>query len=209
VKPITEIDDPRLVKALAHPLRVHILRVLQDRVASPSELASELDVRLTNLSYHVRFLERLELLELVSTKPRRGAVEHYYRARGRLRITDKAWAQVPAIVKNAMVAATLDQTTRYVHAAASTGGLDHQLAHLCRQPMVLDEAGFKELAVAVKQLLERANGIEAGSAKRLAAHGAHEAHEIEAGLVMMLFEAQPSRTGVPIAEHAETPRARR
>jgi hypothetical protein len=75
--------------------------------------------------------------------------------------------------------------------------------------MVLDEAGFKELAVAVKQLLECANGIEAGSAKRLAAHGAHEAHEIEAGLVMMLFEAQPSRTGVPIAEHAETPRARR
>jgi DNA-binding transcriptional ArsR family regulator len=209
VKQITEIDDPRLVKALAHPLRVHILRVLEDRVASPSELASELDVRLTNLSYHVRFLERLELLELVNTKPRRGAVEHYYRARGRLRITDKAWAQVPAIVKDAMVAATLDQTTRYVHAAASTGGFDHQLAHLCRQPMVLDEAGFKELAVAVKRLLERANGIEAGSAKRLAANGAHETHEIEAGLVMMLFQAQSATTGLPNTERSETARARR
>ena len=32
---ITEIDDPRLVKGLAHPLRIHILRVLENRVASP------------------------------------------------------------------------------------------------------------------------------------------------------------------------------
>ena len=38
---ITEIDDPRLVKGLAHPLRIQILRVLENRVASPSEIAEE------------------------------------------------------------------------------------------------------------------------------------------------------------------------
>ena len=35
-RPITDIDDPRLVKALAHPIRVRILGILEDR--SPYEL---------------------------------------------------------------------------------------------------------------------------------------------------------------------------
>ena len=50
-----------IVLPLAHPLRIHILRVLQDRVASPSELADELQAKLPNVSYHVRFLEKLGL----------------------------------------------------------------------------------------------------------------------------------------------------
>jgi len=56
MKPITDIDDPRLVKALAHPLRIQILNLLRDRVASPSELADEIGAPLGNVSYHVRFL---------------------------------------------------------------------------------------------------------------------------------------------------------
>jgi DNA-binding transcriptional ArsR family regulator len=209
VKQITEIDDPRLVKALAHPLRVRILRVLQDRVASPSELATELEMRLTNVSYHVRFLERLDVIELVRTKPRRGAVEHYYRARGRLKITDKAWAEVPDIVKNAMVAATLDQIMRHVHMAASIGGFDHRLAHLSRQPMVLDDAGFTELAGATKELLERANEIEARCAQRLAADDDRETHEVDAALVLMLSGESAGTTGAPIAKQSKTHRAER
>src|SRR5690242_4966125 len=138
VKQITEIDDPRFVKALAHPLRIHILRILEDRTASPRELADELEAKLPNVSYHVRFLERLGLLELVDTQPRRGALEHFYRASGRLRVTGKAWAQVPDIVKNAMVAATLDQIVDYVKAGAMIGGFDRADAHASRQPVVLD-----------------------------------------------------------------------
>lgn len=195
VKQITEIDDPRLVKALAHPLRIQIMRVLQDRVASPSELADELGVKLPNVSYHVRFLERLDLLELVKTQPRRGALEHYYRARSRLRWTDRAWGQVPDIVKNAMVSATLDQIARYVQAAAAIGGFDRADAHTSRQPMVLDEKGYRELAAALKQLLEQANEIEAAAAKRIAS-GDHSHGELNIGLVMMLFEAPPPYAGI-------------
>jgi DNA-binding transcriptional ArsR family regulator len=195
VKQITEIDDPRFVKALAHPLRINILRVLQDRVASPSELADELGARLPNISYHVRILERLGLLELVKTQPRRGALEHYYRARSRLRWTDRAWGQVPDIVKNAMVSATLDQIARYVQAAAAIGGFDRADAHTSRQPMVLDQEGYRELAAALKELLERANEIEAGAAKRIAS-GNHKGDEFDVGLVMMLFEAPPPHAGI-------------
>ena len=55
-KPISEIEDPRLVKALAHPLRIRILGILEQRSATPKELAELLDVQLENLSYHVRTL---------------------------------------------------------------------------------------------------------------------------------------------------------
>jgi DNA-binding transcriptional ArsR family regulator len=195
VKHITEINDPRLVKALAHPLRVQILRVLQDRVASPSELSTELDVRLANLSYHMRVLARLGVIELVKTQPRRGAVEHYYRARGRLRVTDQASAQVPEIVKDAMISATLEQTTRYVHTSAAIGGFEGKDAHLSRRQIVVDKQGFTELAGAMRELLDRAAEIESASTERMIRVD-HRDGEISAGLVMMLFEAPPANTGL-------------
>jgi predicted transcriptional regulator len=48
--------------------------------ASPKELAGQLGEKLGNVSYHVRILARLGLIELVRETPRRGAVEHHYRA---------------------------------------------------------------------------------------------------------------------------------
>ena len=44
--PITNIDDPRYVKALSHPLRVRILAMLGERTASPSQLSQWLGATL-------------------------------------------------------------------------------------------------------------------------------------------------------------------
>jgi DNA-binding transcriptional ArsR family regulator len=186
MKAITDINDPRLVKALAHPLRVQILAVLQDRTASPSDLAEELKAPLGNVSYHVRILAKLDLLKLVRKRQRRGAIEHLYRANGRVRVSDRAWGQVPGIVKTAMVDATLEQVGRYVEQSASMGGFERPEAHIIRQPMRLDQKGWEELSAAVAELLQRANEIERESQERL--KGAEHEGELEAGLVMMLFE---------------------
>src|SRR5215210_100946 len=193
MKAINDINDPRLVKALAHPLRVRILGVLQDRVASPSDLSEELKAPLGNVSYHVRILAQLGLLKLVKKRPRRGAIEHYYEARSRVRVSDRAWGQVPKIVKEAMVDATLDQVSAYVEQSAATGGFERSDAHLMRQPLRLDDEGWQELSKEVAGLLERAKEIEAAAAQRL--NKADHDGELEAGLVMMLFEALPG--GVP------------
>jgi DNA-binding transcriptional ArsR family regulator len=183
---ITEIDDPRLVKGLAHPLRV-----LEARVASPSEIAEEIGAPLGNVSYHVRFLARVGLIELTSTKPRRGAVEHYYRAVGRVSVTDQAWAQVPDVVKNGMISATLDQAGRAISAAAAGGGFDRGDAVVARREMVLDEQGFAQFATELNGLLERVKEIERESAERLQAtpDDGDGVAELDAGLVMMLFES--------------------
>jgi DNA-binding transcriptional ArsR family regulator len=81
-------DDAALAaRALAHPLRARALELLAESPASPHELAGALRVPLTTVSYHVRTLSRLGFIELVAVVPRRGALEHRYIARARLRIT--------------------------------------------------------------------------------------------------------------------------
>jgi hypothetical protein len=61
--------------------------MLGDRVASPKEIADETGHPLGTVSYHVRELLKLECIELVDTTPRRGAIEHHYRALARATIT--------------------------------------------------------------------------------------------------------------------------
>ena len=189
MKTINEINDPRLVKALAHPLRVSILSALEHRIASPSQLAEELDVPLPNLSYHIRMLVQLDLLKLVKTRPRRGAIEHYYQAKGRVVVSDKAWGQVPTLVKEAMVSAALKQAGEFVDAGAARGGFEDESAHLSRQPLKLDAKAWKELAKKVSDLHEYAVGLQRESEKRR--NASDHLDEVDAGLVMMLFKAPP------------------
>lgn len=189
MKAINEINDPRLVKALAHPLRVSILSKLEHRIASPSQLAEELDVPLPNLSYHIRMLVQLDLLKLVKTRPRRGAIEHYYQAKGRVVVSDKAWGQVPTLVKEAMVSAALKQAGEFVDSGAARGGFEDEHAHLSRQPLKLDAKAWKELAKKVAELHEYAVGLQKESEKRR--NESDHLDEVDAGLVMMLFKAPP------------------
>src|SRR5690242_20802636 len=71
MKPRSDISDPRVIKALTHPLRVQILRALEERTASPSELADEIGAPLGNVSYHVRQLHSLGLIKLVKKTDRK------------------------------------------------------------------------------------------------------------------------------------------
>lgn len=80
------------LSAVAHPVRLQILRELRGpgvRTRSPKQLADGLGVPLGRLAYHVRELLRAEMVVLVRTEPRRGAMEHFYQltpaARVRLR----------------------------------------------------------------------------------------------------------------------------
>jgi DNA-binding transcriptional ArsR family regulator len=74
--------DPQLVKALSHPLRARALPLFADGPISPNQVAKRLKVDVTSLAYHVRVLRELGCIELVETKQRRGALEHFYRAAG-------------------------------------------------------------------------------------------------------------------------------
>jgi DNA-binding transcriptional ArsR family regulator len=188
VKPVPNIDDPRFVKALAHPMRVRILALLQERTATPRELAGWLGGTLGTVSYHVRALYDLGLLELVRTTQVRGAIAHHYRARERPRVSDEAWAAAPPIVKQAAVGATLLTVSDYAKASAEAGGFARDGARLERAAPRLDAKGWAQAAKAYEKLLAELEKIEAAAAERLA-KAPHDAGVADAAVVAMLFEA--------------------
>jgi len=188
VPPVRTIDDPRYVKALSHPLRVRILALLEEQEHSPVRLAERLHASLGTVSYHVRTLERLGLAELVRTTPRRGAIEHHYRAKDRPTVSDAAWAAAPPAAKQALIGATLQQVHDYADIANAAGGFDRGDAHLSRTPLQLDEEGWREVAGLLERLLAEVDSVEARAAERLAEAG-DDAAPVPAGLALMLFEA--------------------
>jgi DNA-binding transcriptional ArsR family regulator len=201
MRPYSDINDPRLIKALAHPLRVRILSVLETReLASPNELSEELGVSLGVVSYHVRRLHALGFLELVKRTPRRGAIEHHYRAKARPRVSDEVWAETPGIVKRAMVGATLDQITGYINAAAAGGGFDRTEAHLSRTVLMLDDEGWAQLAKEMIGWVEQIERIETEAQERIQASPGGEAESTakRSAAVLMLFES----AGVPEPDSA-------
>jgi DNA-binding transcriptional ArsR family regulator len=85
------LDYQRIAEAFVHPLKLRILalmaqppppRAVGERTPepgwSPNNLYLALGEPLGNVSYHVRQLEKADLIELVAVKQRRGALEHYY-----------------------------------------------------------------------------------------------------------------------------------
>jgi DNA-binding transcriptional ArsR family regulator len=186
--PINTIDDPRYVKAMSHPLRVRILALLDERTASPVELAGWLDATLGTVSYHVRTLQRIGLIELVRQTRVRGAVEHHYRAKDRPSVSDEAWAAAPPIVKQAAVSASLETIDAYARAASAAGGFDHGNSHLTRTALRLDARGFNDLSRACLRLLAQVDRIEEAAKERTKLNP-HTDETQDIALVMMLFEA--------------------
>jgi DNA-binding transcriptional ArsR family regulator len=159
--------DSRLAKALAHPLRVQLLAALNQKVASPNELAKQLDEPLTNVSYHVRMLHELDCIELVETEPRRGALEHYYRAIVRPFFGDKDWKRLPKNARGSISDAVLQLVWDDAAEAIKTGLFDERDdRHLSRTVLALDEQGWDELHELLADTLERAMSIQVESASR-------------------------------------------
>lgn len=74
-----------VVKAVAHPIRREILRRLEANPnggMSPKMFADALDQPLGDVAYHIRTLTEAGVLKLVKTRPRRGALEHFYSRAG-------------------------------------------------------------------------------------------------------------------------------
>ena len=186
MKPDRAITDAQTAKALAHPLRVRILGILEERTASPRELALELDADLSQLSYHVRTLHRMGFIELVEQKRRRAALESYYRATERPVVTSEAWGQMPSVVKKELIGGTLGQMSEQVNAAVATGGFERSEAHLSRSPMTLDAQGFSEVATKLDALLEDFEQIAAAAEERLQA--SDHAEPVDATAVLLFFE---------------------
>jgi len=182
-----DLVDPRLAKALSHPMRTRILAILNERVASPNEISEVIDERLPNVSYHVRALLDLGCIELVSTAQRRGAIEHYYRAIVRPFFTDRDWKKLPQSGRQAVSDVALQMIWTDVSDAIESGTFEARPnRHLSRSAVDVDETGWKELHDLLVRTLQETDKIQARSADRMKKSGDDP---VPARVVIMHFES--------------------
>jgi DNA-binding transcriptional ArsR family regulator len=161
-----------LVKSLAHELRAEILAILNERMASPNELAKELGEGLSQVSYHVKVLKDYKVITLVKTEPRRGAVEHYYRATSRAYLTDRDWHELPKSARVAMSADLFQMILDDVVASLEGEVFDEREdRHMSWTPMVVDEQGWGEINGILDAALKQVLKAQAASVKRVARSG--------------------------------------
>jgi DNA-binding transcriptional ArsR family regulator len=197
-EPVTNITDPRWLRAISHPIRIRLLAMLDEEPASPVILASKLNQPLGTIAYHVRTLFDLGLLKLVSTRQRRGATEHYYKTTGHPSSSEEAWEGLDAISKQRLLTALIARATDYATRSAAAGGFDAKEAHISTDALKLDREGLEQLAQESKKWLARAQEIERESARRT---GQDRESELSVGLTVMLFEALPFSAELPADEN--------
>jgi DNA-binding transcriptional ArsR family regulator len=186
-----EAITQQLAKALAHPLRVRILSSLHNGISSPNQLAQELGEPLGNVSYHVKTLLEYECVELVKTEPRRGAVEHFYRATDRAFLSDSDWAKIPASARKGISGVLLESIGHSATEAMAAGTIEARSdSHLTETPLQLDKKGWEDLNEVLADAVAKADTIQKEAAKRLAGK---DEEAIPTKLAIMHFEVPTAK----------------
>lgn len=139
---------PELTKALKHPTRTYALGVLTERVASPKEIAKELDRPIRHVTYHLGVLEKLGCVELVRTESVMGGrvVEHFYKATKRAWLDRQNWALLDASDQRGVTSTLMELVSADIEEAMSAGTFeDPPDNHLSRTPLRVDDDGWEEI----------------------------------------------------------------
>jgi len=166
--------DPRLVKALDHVLRQHILLAAVAGEVSPNGLSKALDEGLSQVSYHVKVLrdDCDGMIEETRTEPRRGAVEHYYRASANTLFPAKAWRKLKKGLRAVVGAGQASDLFNDLADALKAGKLQGEHDHITRTPLVLDAEGQRNVrAIAERATKEVENEQQATAKRREKANG--------------------------------------
>jgi len=171
-EPLPDAIDQRLVRSLAHPLRIQILELLTDHVASPATLAGQLDAALGDVAYHTRALDGYGALELVDTAQKRGATEHFYKATPGAFVGGPPWRKVPKSIRGGISAATLQTFLDKAIAALEAGTLDGRDDTVFRwMPLFLDERGWQEVVAIMEEATKLMLAAHVRSQDRLSESG--------------------------------------
>jgi DNA-binding transcriptional ArsR family regulator len=183
----------QLVKGLSHPVRAKCLDVLAQRIASPKEISEVLDEDLSNVSYHVRVLGELELIELVKEESVRGAVAHFYKAVERPLFSAPEAEQLPLEVQKAFSAYSWDLLIQDAMEAIEKGTFNSRPDwHLTRTPLLLDSEGFARLSKAMDELLEMVFEEQAASAARRSKSGEDPIPAVAATALFVMPPPKPA-----------------
>lgn len=183
--------DERVARALAHPLRLHILAELNEKAMSPSQFAKKFEMKTPNVSYHFRALQKLDCIEEVETRPVRGSVEHFYKATRRALFDRKSWNALPQSLKEDASGQTVTNFLTAVALAMHAETFDaHNERMLVWKQQRVDMKAWREAIKAQRDLVRKLDRIYKNGRLRLS-----EARDPEGGILstyaVFLFESPP------------------
>lgn len=191
-KPKMAASDQRLLMAMGHPVRAEALSILNVRVASPAQIARTLGLDVSNVAYHVKRLHEYECIELVGTRPARGATEHFYRGAAQKYLDEGFWDKLSGSVRNAVSLTGLRVIFGAVRDAVRAGTFDRRKnRHLAVVTYDLDGQAWDEIADLYTETLERTMEIAVEAADRLTA-GQPRGKCLRATFVQLAFESPPT-----------------
>lgn len=183
--------DPRLVKGLAHVLRQHILLAAVQGEVSPNELSKALDEDLSQVSYHVKVLrdDCEGMIEQTRTEPRRGAVEHYYRAGAKTLLPAKAWRRLKKELRAVVGAGQASDLFNDLAKALKAGKLQGAHDQITRTPLVLDLEGQRNVKAIARRAAGEVEDEQRKSAGRVEKANGDGAEVVGYTFALLAFEA--------------------
>ncbi len=179
----------RVMSSISHPVRIEAQRILFYRVASPNEIAQELGISVSTASYHVKQLLAEGCVELVKEVPRRGAVEHFYRAKVPTAFFGEEWTGLPretrSEISGIVLQAIFGEVMRALDADTFDARPDRCLSWV---PIDVDEQAWRELGERQAEWQQAIEEIKASARERLEASG-ENGHRVVTTL--MTFETPP------------------
>lgn len=183
--------DPRFTKALDHVLRQHILLTAVAGEVSPKELSQALGENLNQVSYHVKVLrdDCDGIIEETRTKPRRGAVEHYYRATAKSLLPAKTWRRLKKGLRAVVGAGQASDLFNDLADALKAGKLQGAHDHITRTPLVLDPDGERNVRAIAERATKEVEDEQRAVAKRLNKTNGDGGEAVGYTFALLAFEA--------------------
>lgn len=168
--------DPRLKKALAHPIREHAMAVFSERIASGTDIAEEVDLDVTDFYSHIELLEELEAIVEVeppaNRRRGRGSAARYFRANTRFLINNKESMRLPEAIDGAINASNLraifDEAVESLLAGTFSACPDRHVSWI---PVDLDEIGWHDTMEILDFTMRWLTRVHREAALRLAESG--------------------------------------
>jgi DNA-binding transcriptional ArsR family regulator len=157
----------RLAKAMAHPVRVKALELMNERPIAPVEVSDAIGVALSNVSYHFRTLLELGCIEAEGTEQVRGSIKTTYSSRVRLMFNDMVWSSLGSHAKSGITEAILKALVARAGDALAAETFDaKEDRHLSVSTIEADWQGWDEIAEVLKTAMERVHEIGGESRER-------------------------------------------
>jgi hypothetical protein len=171
-----EREKSTAAAVLAHPLRVRILALANERDMSPIEFCREgfapenMDV--SHVAYHFRELAEYGCLTVIEENKRRGSIEHVYRGIGRAYFSDADWNSLTqeerVRISKTVVQGLIARADEAMMAETFDAREDR---HLSWFAMNLDEQGWKELSTTLAAAFGEVEQIRNEAERRLEGSG--------------------------------------